>query len=238
MRIIFFVCLSFFSFNQIVLTQEMPEKTPEHFKLVVNESFGSDKIPKTLEKAPEGQWLISKEGKSGKSLKYIGNQEPINSDIRPITKILVKNSGFSSFILEADIEQCGRDYECRDVCIIFNHIDDNNYNFIHLASITGELCHGVFELKNGNLTLLTPASESPIIWGVKQWFHLRIEKGLKPEKLSVFLNNNLLWEIHDFKEGSGQIGFGAPDGSAKIDNLKIWAQEISAVKNNTEEITK
>lgn len=224
-----FIIIAFFIINHWLYSQITPAKNPALYKTIISESFGSDKIPKTLEAGSDGQWLISKGGKSGKTLKYIGNTQPNGSDVRPVTKAFVRGISFKSFIFEADIEQCGRDYDCRDVCIIFNHIDDNNYNFVHLASVAGEFCHGIFQVKDAMLSMISPESEEPINWGVKQWFQVRIEMGLEPGKLLVFVNNSLLWELNEFEHGSGRIGFGAVDGSAKIDNLKIFAPETEIV---------
>lgn len=208
-------------FAQTAWSQQ-PGKPPQEFKLVVNESFGSDKLPKTIEPTAKGQWLISKDGNPGKALKYIGETETSGHDIKPVVLAFVNESLFNHFVLEADVEQCGRDYQCRDFCIVFDYVDENNYRFVHLASVTGELCHGVFEIKNGQLTLLTPEAEDPVIWGVKEWFGLRLERLPETNSLRFFMNQQLLWEISNL-EGSGRIGFGGPDGAAKIDNLKIWA---------------
>ncbi len=214
---------TFLFFCHSIYSQDNISKNPPDFKTVLNESFGSDKISRVFEVSPKGNWLISKGGCPGKSLKYIGTNQQNSFDIKPVTKAFIRETGFSAFIFDADIEQCGQDHDCRDICIIFNHIDENNYHFIHLASITGELCHGVFSVKDGELRMLTTPSETPVIWGVKQWFNVRIENGLEEKKLKVFLNNNLLWDIDFEVEMSGRIGIGAKDGSAKIDNLKITA---------------
>jgi len=214
----------------ILFSQIAPSKTPPEFKLVVNEDFGSSKIPKSIEKSPFGQWIISKEGLPGTALKYIGAQNPTHTDVRPETEAFIKGVGFKRFVLEADLEQCGRDYACRDISIIFNHLDDNNYLFIHLASLASEESHGIFEVKNGVLTMLTPPAEEPMVWGVKQWYQLRIEKDGEAPGLRVFLNNMLMWELTVLPDLFGRVGFGAPDGAAKIDNLKIWAPETSTLE--------
>ena len=211
--------------------QDTPGKVPPGYKVVVNESFGSDKVPKTIETAPSGQWLISKGGKPGKTLKYIGNTQNAQIEIIPVVKAFIKETGFKSFVFEADVEQCGRDYNCRDFSIIFNYTDENNYHFIHLASVAGEMCHGVFQMKAGFLTMLTPESDEPVNWGVKQWFRIRVEMGVEAGVLKTYLNGNLVWEVSGLEEKSGLIGFGAPDGSAKIDNLKIWAPETFPVRS-------
>ena len=224
--------LSFFSFFiliHLMHSQVAPTKTPETFKVVINESFGASKIPKTIETAPEGQWIISKGGKPGKTLKYIGKTQSDNSDIKPITRAFIKGISFNKFVFEASIEQCGRDYENRDVSIIFNYLDNNNYHFVHLASVAGEMSHGIFQVKDSILTLLTPLAEESLIWGVKQWFQVRLELGLEPGAIIVFLNNNLLWKLNNVAEVAGRIGFGAPDGEAKIDNLKIWTPQTTVV---------
>ena len=211
-------------FILLLCSQISWSQRPDKLKLIVNESFGSDKIPKTIEPTAKGQWLISKDGNPGKTLKYIGDKETTDTDIKPVVMAFVKDPLFTNFVLEADVEQCGRDYHCRDFCIVFDYMDENNYRFVHLASVTGEFCHGIFENKNGQLTRLTTEAEEPIIWGVKQWFALRLEHLTDNGTLRFFVNQQLLWEI-SLPQGSGRIGFGAPDGAAKIDNLKIWTPE-------------
>jgi hypothetical protein len=224
-----FIFLSFLITHQLLYSQPATTKLPEEFKVVVNESFGGSKLPKTIETASEGQWIISKGGKPGTTLKFIGKTQSETTNIKPITKAFIKGMGFNKFVFEASIEQCGRDYENRDVSIIFNFLDNNNYHFVHLASVAGEMSHGIFEVKDSVLTLLTTPSEEPLIWGVKQWFQVRLEQGIEPGVLMVFLNNNLLWKLNDVAEVAGRIGFGAPDGEAKIDNLKIWAPGTTVV---------
>lgn len=207
----------------IPLTAQKQGRRLSDNKQVINESFGNDNSLTLFEIYPSGQWLISKQGESGKCLKYLANHKHPVNDIRPITKGIIKENVFENFIIEFDIEQCGRDYDCRDFCLIFDFKDEDNYAFVHFASITGEDCHGIFKVQNGVLNMISEEVEEPVLWGVAEWHKIRVEAD--SDKIKVYFNNRLLWDIDNFGTISGQIGFGAPDGAAKIDNLKIWTVE-------------
>ena len=214
-----FLFISFYAFAK------EPAKVPAEYKIVVKESFGNERALKLFEIYPSGQWLIAKKGHPGKTLKYIADHKITVENVCPITKAILRTDNFESFILEFDVEQSGRDYDCRDFSVIFNFKDEENYDFIHFASVANEVTHGIFTFDSGKLTMLTKeASAQPVSWGIHQWHSIRIEAGLEQNKIKVFFNNKILWELDDFGEISGRIGFGAPDGAAKIDNVKIWSK--------------
>ena len=224
----FLITISIFLFSGFsgffAFAQE-PMKVPSDYKIVVKESFGHERALKLFEIYPSGQWLIAKKGHPGKTLKYIANHKIAVKNVCPITKAILKTDNFESFIIEFDVEQCGRDYDCRDFSVIFNYNDEDNYSFIHFASIADEATHGIFTFDSGKLTMLTKEDlAQPVSWGVLQWHAVRIEAGVEDNKVRVFFDNKLLWELDNFGKISGCIGFGAPDGAAKIDNLKIWAK--------------
>ena len=221
----FLITISIFLFSGFFAFAQEPEKVPSDYKIVVKESFGHERALKLLEIYPSGQWLIAKKGHPGKTLKYIANHKITVKNVAPITKAILKTDNFENFIIEFDVEQCGRDYDCRDFSVIFNFKDENNYDFIHFASIADETAHGIFTFDSGKLTMLTEeASAQPVLWGMLQWHKIRIEAGVEKDNVKVFFDNKLLWELDNFKEISGRIGFGAPDGAAKIDNLRIWSK--------------
>ena len=221
----FLITTAIFLFSGFCTFAKESVKAPAGYKIVVKESFGHERALKLFEIYPSGQWLIAKKGHPGKTLKYIADHKITIENVCPVTKAILRTDNFGSFILEFDVEQSGRDYDCRDFSVIFNFKDEENYDFIHFASIADEVTHGIFTFDSGKLTMLTKeASAQPISWGVLQWHSVRIEAGVENDKVRVFFNNKLLWELDNFKEISGRIGFGAPDGAAKIDNLRIWAK--------------
>ena len=221
----FFITVAIFLFSVFSVFSQEPVKIPSEYKIAVKESFRNENALKLFEIYPHGQWLIAKKGHPGKTLKYIANHKIAVENVAPVTKAILKTDNFESFILEFDVEQCGRDYDCRDFSVIFNFKDENNYNFIHFASVADEEKHGIFTFDSGKLTMLTEEdSAQPVLWGVLQWHAVRIEAGVEDDKVRVFFNNKLFWELDNFGKISGRIGFGAPDGAAKIDNLRIWTK--------------
>ncbi|MDR2926705.1 MAG: hypothetical protein LBV41_00650 [Cytophagaceae bacterium] len=211
--------IAFILFVTPLFAQESIEIAKD-YTLVVDESFRSEKLLNRLEKFSSGQWLTAKHGKPGKCLKYIANDKTREADIRPVAKAVVKENMFTGFILELDVEQCGRDYDCRDFCLIFNFADEENYAFAHFASVAGEMCHGIFTVQSGKLEQISDETSEAVLWGMDEWHKIRMEA--ETGKVRVWFDGKLLWNVDMPAESQGCIGFGAADGAAKIDNLKIW----------------
>ncbi|MBU63594.1 MAG: hypothetical protein CMI26_13935, partial [Opitutae bacterium] len=62
----------------------------------------------------------------------------------PYTIGLVKEVEVKDFVLEAQLQQTGKEYGHRDMCIFYNFQDRSHFYYTHIASVTDNHAHNCF----------------------------------------------------------------------------------------------
>lgn len=205
---------------------------PKDYKAVINESFGKDKDLKQFEFSDQSQWLISKVGKPGRSMKCNGQGSYKDVNGGPAILALLKGYEFEDFVMELSMVQNGRDFNLLDFCIFFGVKDKDHYCYAQLASKADRKSHNVFEVKGDKPARLGELLEEGVIFGHNQWNQIRIERLVSAKTLKVYFNDKLVLETSDEPFMAGRIGFGSTKSAIKIDNLKVWAPSYTEVESS------
>jgi len=200
---------------------------PKNFKIVVNDGFSNDKALRSYEFSDPSQWLISKVGRPGKSLKCNGVGNAENEHGGPSILAVLKGYEFEDFILEMNVVQNGKDFNLLDFCIFFGVQDKNHYSYAQIASKADRKTHNVFTLDGDKpLRVEEPLSEG-VVWSHDDWNSIRVERLVSAKTLRVYFNDELILESTQEPFLAGQVGFGSSISAIKVDNLRIWAPAFS-----------
>lgn len=213
--ILFFFVLS--------LNLKAQEDIFKEYKVVYNQNFSSSKSTKDFEFSDEDKWLISKNGKPGKSLKCLGTGDFKSKHDGPAIVAVLKDFVLKDFVVEMDVLQNGKDYNLLDFCIFFGVKDTEHYCYAQVASKADKKSHNIFMVNADKPERIAKVQDKGVFWGMKKWQHIRMERVSSTKSIKVFFNDTLVLETSDDAFEEGHIGFGSSNSALKIDNLELSA---------------
>ncbi|MDT0686945.1 hypothetical protein [Autumnicola psychrophila] len=223
-RNIFFCTVIF-----LIFLKNHAQQIPDHYQLLYEEDFEGDASLNDFEISDSNAWKIGN-GKTGQALELAG-KSGYNPPVRsPLNIAFIKNKRFGSFILKADLQQTGKEYGHRDLCLFFGIKDHTNFYYTHLASSADPNAHNIFIVNDAPRTNIASRTTEGIDWGTtKNWHKMRLERDIESGSIKVFLNDmdTPVMEAEDKHFNFGFIGFGSFDDTGKIDNIKIWGPALA-----------
>ncbi|TDN95076.1 hypothetical protein DET49_103142 [Salegentibacter sp. 24] len=200
------------------------QQIPSNYELLYEQDFEGDVNLNHFEITDSSAWQIGK-GNQGEALVLYGKsryQPPVRS---PLNIAYIKNMKFGSFILEADVQQTGKEYGHRDLCLFFGLKDPSKFYYIHMATSADQNAHNIFLVNDAPRTNIASRTTEGVDWGTtERWHKIRLERNIETGCIRVFINDMTtpVMEAKDMHYDFGYIGFGSFDDTGKFDNIKIW----------------
>ena len=198
---------------------------PEGYSLVYESGFDDADAVKALRSTDPGAWRHAKEGKDGGALE-LHRQSRYEYEVRsPFNIALIDGLVFEDFILEVDLQQTGKEYGHRDLCLFFGVEDRSKFYYVHLATKADPNAHNVFIVNGEPRKSFATKTTEGVDWGREVWQKIRLERDTKAGTIKVFWNDmkTPIMLAEDTTFTKGYIGFGSFDDTGKVDNLRIWA---------------
>ena len=146
----------------------------------------------------------------------------------PANIAILNNKVFGDFILEADVIAGNDSSEIHEACLFLGVRDLTKYYYVQLANLADSVHHGIFLIKDTVISKLTDGSEDPVAWSESKWHKVRLERNIIKRTILVYVDDmtNPLMQVKNYELVMGAIGIGTFSGSARFDNIKIWAPTV------------
>lgn len=225
--IVLVVCFSTFYTG----CQSVPEYVPKGFKLSHEQNFDSAESLEKFEFTDPQKWNWTARGNPAGALESAGKgnyKPPVRS---PFVIALIKDLHFGDFVLEADLLQTGREYGHRDMCLFFGFGDRSHFYYVHLATRADQNAHNIFLVNGEPRRNIAEKTTSGIDWGQQQWHRVRVVRQRDTGLIQVYFDDmsEPIMVAHDKTHGLGQIGFGSFDDQGRVDNIRVWSDEVRMV---------
>ena len=208
------------------------QELPKHYKLVYEQDFEGDVSLNDFEITDPTAWKIAL-GKKGQALKLYGESSYEPRVRSPHNIAFIKDKKLGSFIMEADLQQTGKEYGHRDLCLFFGIKDPSNFYYVHMASNADPNAHNIFLVNDAPRTNIATKTTEGIDWGAtNEWHKIRLERDIEKGTIKVFFDDmeKPIMETKDKHFDYGYVGFGSFDDSGKFDNIKVWAPSLAPEK--------
>ncbi|GGF20486.1 hypothetical protein [Echinicola rosea] len=203
------------------------QDVPKNYSLIYEQSFSEKEAIEDFEMTDPEAWSLTTE-KTGYAL-AISQQSNYTPPFRsPFNIAIVKGFSVGSFILEAELQQTGKEYGHRDLCIFFGMEDPANFYYTHIATAPDPHAHNIFLVHNAPRVAIGKKINNGIDWGsTEQWHKVKVVRNLKDHSIKVYFDDMTtpIMETNDHHFDYGQIGFGTFDDIGRFDSIKIWAPE-------------
>ena len=145
----------------------------------------------------------------------------------PYTIGLVKEVEVKDFVLEAQLQQTGKEYGHRDMCIFYNFQDRSHFYYTHIASVTDAHAHNCFIVNDKPRTKISHETTKGHKWSARDWHDVRLVREHASGKIEVYVNDmkKPIMRAIDKTFDWGRIGFGSFDDTGRVRNIRLYAPE-------------
>lgn len=153
-------------------------------------------------------------------------EPPVRS---PLNIAWIDDLVVTDFIFEADLQQTGREYGHRDLCLMFGIQGPQYYYYTHLASVADEHANSIFLVNNAARVSIAEERSDGTKW--TEGFHkVRIVRDTESGSIELYFDDmeNPIMRATDKTFTYGQIGFGSFDDVGRFDNIRIWGKRATA----------
>lgn len=165
------------------------------------------------------------------SLDLFGKSEYKSRVRSPFNIAILKDIMVGSFILEVDLKQTGREYGHRDMCLFFGFNNATNFYYTHIATKADPNAHNIFIVNDEPRVNIGAKTTEGVNWG-SDWQKVRLERNITDGSIRVFFNDMKVpvMEATDNHFTAGYIGFGSFDDTGRVDNIKLWGEQVEPKK--------
>ncbi|WP_406683423.1 hypothetical protein N1F78_12140 [Seonamhaeicola sp. MEBiC1930] len=222
-----FVLTLFFSLKLIAQAS-----IPDNYKLIYSQDFEQPQVINHFEMTDPNAWRIGK-GENGNCMELFKQSEYISVVRSPFNIAMIKDVLVGDFIFEIRLNQNGREYSHRDLCLMFGINNPSNFYYTHIASKPDDKAHSIFIVNDEPRTSIVSKRNNGANWGDKDsWHTVRVVRKVEEGAIEIYFDDMTtpIMEANDTHFKSGYLGFGSFDDTGKFDDIKIWAPELIKAK--------
>lgn len=158
----------------------------------------------------------------GHVLNQFKNVDPKEAVRAPFNRNIAKDVVVGTFQFEVGVQSTARDYEHRDVCLIFGYQDPAHMYYVHLGKVTDKNSNGIFLVDGKDRVKISSPDVPGTPWDSK-WHFVRIVRSAKTGLISVFFDDmdKPVMSVVDKTFTTGGIGIGSFDDTARFDNVHV-----------------
>lgn len=201
---------------------------PKDYKLVYNQDFESPTAIDDFEMTDAKVWRISK-GQTGNCLELF-EQSDYQPKVRsPFNIALIKDVLVGDFIFEIKLNQNGREYAHRDLCLMFGTTNASNFYYTHIASEADQYANSIFIVNDEPRKSIASERTEGSNWGaIDSWHTVRIVRKNEDGLIEIYFDDmsKPIMKTKDTHFKSGYLGLGSFDDTGKFDDIKIWAPKV------------
>lgn len=200
------------------------QQIPNNYHLLYQQDFNDSHALEHFEMSDPTAWRLSDEI-DGFSLEIYKASEYTPKVRSPFNIAIISEKQFGSFILEATLQQTGKEYGHRDLCLFFGMKDPSNFYYAHIASKPDPHAHNIFMVNDEPRIAIASWTNEGISWGkTDDWHKVRLERDIEKGTIKIYFDdmNSPIMLAEDTHFDYGHIGFGTFDDVGKFDNIKIW----------------
>ena len=106
----------------------------------------------------------------------------------PLHIALLNKHQFESFQLDVDVLSTHKDYNHRDVCLIFGYQSPSKFYYVHLGKKTDPHANQIFIVNEKPRIKISSKTSKGTNWDEK-WHHVRIKRNAKAGTIEVFFDD-------------------------------------------------
>ncbi len=170
-------------------------------------------------------WKVVAEGDNHVYSQYQAShyEPPVRS---PFNMARVKDVEVGDLILQARMEQTGKEYGHRDMCVFFGYQDPAHFYYVHIATKSDPHANSIFLVNGEPRVSIAQQRTDGTDWSTG-YHDVRIVRHISTGTIEVFFDDmdTPIMKTVDSTFGAGQVGFGSFDDTGNIDDVILWGRK-------------
>ena len=171
-------------------------------------------------------WKVidTKKGKAYSQFKQSKYKPPHRS---PLNIALVKDLMLADFVLEADVQSTARDYDHRDMCLVFGYEDPDHFYYAHLGKKTDDHANQIFIVNGADRKKISTKTTPGTPWD-DRWHHVKVVRTVGDGRIAVYFDDmkTPAMTATDRTFPGGRVGVGSFDDTGNWANVKVHGVAI------------
>jgi len=149
-------------------------------------------------------------------------EPPVRS---PFNIARIKDLSVSDFVIQARMEQTGKEYGHRDMVIVFGYQDPAHFYYVHIATKADAAANSIFIVNGQPRTSIAKERTEGTDWSTGL-HDVRIVRNAATGAIEVFYDHmdKPIMRAADKTFLSGGLGFGSFDDTGNIDDVIVWGK--------------
>jgi hypothetical protein len=193
-----------------------PEKPP----LLFAEDFtkGADR----WQPSDPAAWKVIDAGK-GKAYSLFRQSDYKPPHRSPFNFALVKDLHVGDFVLEARVRSTTRDYDHRDMCLLFGYQDARHFYYVHFGKKTDDHANQIFIVNDAPRRKISTKTTDSTPWD-DNWHAVKVLRRVDDGRIEVYFDDmkTPIMTARDKTFTWGQVGVGSFDDTGDWADVKVY----------------
>ena len=143
----------------------------------------------------------------------------------PLNIARVEDVSVTDFVVQAKMEQTGKEYGHRDMCIFFGYQDPSHFYYVHIATKADAHANSIFLVNDAPRVSIAEERTDGTDWSTG-YHDVRIVRDTSSGAIEVYFDDmdEPIMKTTDKTFLSGGIGFGSFDDTGNIDDVILWGR--------------
>jgi hypothetical protein len=141
----------------------------------------------------------------------------------PVNYSLLKDIFVTDFTLEAKVQSTVKDYDHRDMCLIFGYQDPAHFYYVHFGKKTDDHANQIFIVNAAPRIKISTRTTPGTNWD-DEWHTVRIVRRVADGTINVYFDDmkSPVMMACDKTFTRGRIGVGSFDDTGAWDDVTLW----------------
>lgn len=175
----------------------------------------------------EDAWRVAAtpEGKVYELFKSSNYKPPYRS---PLNFALLRDVYLGDFVLEAKIKSTARDYDHRDLCLVFGYVDPAHFYYVHFGKKADDHANQVFIVNDAARKKISTESTPGTAW-TNDWHQVKLVRKIEDGAIEVYFDDleKPVMRANDKTFVKGRIGIGSFDDTGQFDDIRIHGKLLA-----------
>lgn len=203
---------------------EKESQAEDSYEVVYEQDFDGDEVLEDFQFTDPKAWKMGKTAEGRGYLELFGKSQYKPKAYSPLNIALLTNKKVRDFVLDLELQQTGKEYGHRDMCVFYNFEDPSHFYYTHIASQTDDRAHNIFIVDGVPRKKISHKTTEGHQW-TDGWHHVRIVRDADSGKIEVYVDDmsKPIMEAVDKKMQWGYVGIGSFDDTGRVRHMKLRA---------------
>ena len=201
-------------------TLALADEQPTEAKLLFEDDFskGADR----WQPSDANAWRVIDTGK-GKAYSQFRQSDYKPPHRSPLNFALVKDLVVGDLVLEARVRSTVRDYDHRDMCLIFDYQDASHFYYVHFGKKTDDHANQIFIVNGAPRQKISTKTSDGTPWD-DAWHPVKVVRRISDGSIEVYFDDmkTPMMTARDKTFLHGQVGVGSFDDTGDWSEVKVY----------------